>query len=176
MKHSSNKHVVLKMNYRCKNPDWMNGANDLTDEVIQMAHQVQKETKNYNRTYQTVISHFPYIAHIECSDFKNICLNCFPYLFAEEENEQLTLIETFKKSLSIEEESNALYYKSLPKTQKPRQGRWSPDEVKHFIETLQQIAETKTYIKNHSACWGYFSLHIPGRTGKQCYDKYKSLF
>ena len=45
---SSNRHDMLKMNYRCNDLDWMNGANDLTDEVIQIAHQVQKETKNYN--------------------------------------------------------------------------------------------------------------------------------
>ena len=59
----------------------------------------------------------------------------------------------------------------------PRKGRWSPEEEEHLMTALNSFSDDQTYVisENHSAKWGLISMHIPGRTGKQCYDKYKSL-
>ena len=152
-------------------------SNLFTEDFYIKAHLDLKKTKNYETTYRSLMYYYPKLRGVGFSFFKRACQDCFPYL-ADLEASSPSLLDTFRKSISNESTSNTYYYNSLLPLEKKRKGRWAQDEENHFIQILFQLANTEPDLFNaetESARWGYISHHVPGRTGKQCYDKYASL-
>ena len=147
-----------------------------TREFAEEIYQIQKSTKNYRATLSLLKRKYPFMCLVKLSDFQDACQKCFPYLKGKPPSQ--SLLDTFSQSMAIESNSNCYYYKQLPPNEEARLGRWSQEEEVHFIKCLQSILAEKPDLvnpENKHASWGYISLSIKGRTGKQCYDKYVSL-
>jgi len=57
-------------------------------------------------------------------------------------------------------------------------GLWSKQETEKLIYLIQKgVINGSDYINSDgSVQWEILSMDIPGRTGKQCYDKYMQLY
>lgn len=65
----------------------------------------------------------------------------------------------------LEANPNAFYYRHLYPGETRKNGAWSEDEKKLFVEALRKTEK----INQH---WGLFSRNIPGRVGYQCHQQY----
>jgi len=62
---------------------------------------------------------------------------------------------------------NTYYYRFNAPGQKQRNGTWTPEERKLFMERLKEVGA--------DGQWGIFSMSIPGRVGYQCSNFYRHL-
>lgn len=68
---------------------------------------------------------------------------------------------------------NTYFYRNLPPGETQKNGAWSSDEKKVFLERLEEMR--KKYGPNSSPQWGIFSMQIKGRVGYQCANYYRKL-
>ncbi|OHT08129.1 Myb-like DNA-binding domain containing protein [Tritrichomonas foetus] len=66
---------------------------------------------------------------------------------------------------------NTYFYRNLPPGEKQKNGAWSKEEKKLFLNRLEEMREHG----NTKSQWGIFSQAIPGRVGYQCANYYRKL-
>ncbi|ORX57097.1 hypothetical protein BCR36DRAFT_395252 [Piromyces finnis] len=67
----------------------------------------------------------------------------------------------------IEANPNTYYYRFNAPGEKQRNGAWTPEERKLFMDRLAEVGA--------DGQWGIFSMTIPGRVGYQCSNFYRHL-
>ena len=81
--------------------------------------------------------------------------------------------EARRNSYMKERESpNSYYYRHLPQGEVQRNGPWTEQEKRLFIERYNQMQGDDGSVHGQ---WGLFSLAIPGRVGYQCSNFYRKL-
>ncbi|OHT12704.1 Myb-like DNA-binding domain containing protein [Tritrichomonas foetus] len=68
---------------------------------------------------------------------------------------------------------NAYYYRNLRPGEKQRNGKWTAEETKNFMNRIKQMSKKNFY--EVAPQWGIFSMEIPGRVGYQCANFYRNL-
>eukprot|EP00941_MAST-03F_sp_MAST-3F-sp1_P001041 g1041.t1 len=85
---------------------------------------------------------------------------------------------------NISNDPNAYYFRYCPPGEKVRPPKWTENESLYFLSLLHThppwdplvvCTEVKDSVRDASASWGLFALHLPGRTGKQCEQYYLKL-
>lgn len=80
----------------------------------------------------------------------------------------LILICVYAQAFSqMETNPNSYYYRFLPPGVKQRNGKWSDEEHRLFMERYRELGANGE--------WGIFSMKLPGRVGYQCSNYYRSL-
>lgn len=69
--------------------------------------------------------------------------------------------------------ANAYFYRNLRQGEKARNGKWTPEETKLFLNRIKVMSKKNFYDSNPQ--WGIFSMAIPGRVGYQCANYYRNL-
>lgn len=69
--------------------------------------------------------------------------------------------------------ANAYYYRNLKQGEKARNGKWTPEETKLFLNRIKVMSKKNFY--DSTPQWGIFSMAIPGRVGYQCANYYRNL-
>lgn len=69
--------------------------------------------------------------------------------------------------------SNAYFYRNLRQGEKPRNGKWTPEETRVFLARIKEMTKKNFY--DTTPQWGIFSMVIPGRVGYQCANYYRNL-
>jgi hypothetical protein len=77
-----------------------------------------------------------------------------------------------KSYLHVDEHPGAYYYRHNPGGEVQRNGNWSAEEKRLFLERMKEIRGSAD---TFSCDWGSFSLAIPGRVGYQCSNFYRKL-
>lgn len=67
----------------------------------------------------------------------------------------------------IDSNPNTYYYRFNAPGEKQRNGAWTPEERKLFMDRLKEVGA--------DGQWGIFSMTIPGRVGYQCSNFYRHL-
>lgn len=73
--------------------------------------------------------------------------------------------------LQMRENPNSYLYRNLPPGEVQKNGKWSKEETKLFLERLEEFHKMGIY----EGKWGIFSQKIPGRVGYQCSNYYRKL-
>ena len=68
---------------------------------------------------------------------------------------------------------NAYFYRNLRPGEKRRNGKWTAEETKNFINRIKTMSKKNFY--DSAPQWGIFSMEIPGRVGYQCANFYRNL-
>ena len=145
-----------------------------SENFYRMAYKVQKVNRNYLRTKKQLDHYYPSLTQITWDQFKSMCQENFPQLPKQNlEAERMQENPTSSDPVSV----NYHFYHNLPAGEKKKQGPWSTEETtklkKYLIHGVQKQLDYIT--KERTVRWGLLSLFFPGRTGKQCWTKYKQL-
>lgn len=70
--------------------------------------------------------------------------------------------------------ANAYYYRNLPPGEKCKFGKWTPEEIRIFMNRIKSMSKNSHFYEL-APQWGIFSMAIPGRVGYQCANFYRNL-